>query len=159
MEDKQWYVLYVKANQEIRIESKINALDMEINAFCPTFLEIKQYSDRKKKLRRPFFKRMVFVYASNVDRVKVFVVPGTMSYLHYLGSPGIVRKEEIDRLVALSKGENLMSVELERLKPGDECKLNEMGFLHQEGVVQKVTNNHVWVLPKSMGYLLKVALS
>ena len=43
----KWFVLYTKPNYELKVAQGINTLG--INAYCPTFTQIKHYSDRKKK--------------------------------------------------------------------------------------------------------------
>jgi len=159
MNAKKWYVLYVRSRYENRVEKHLNDLDLDIQAFSPSVTESRQYSDRKKKVRVPILKRIVFVKAFEKDRRKVFMVPGTMGYLHYLGRPGIVKEKEIEYLYELTKKPNILSVEFENLKPGDEIKLNKMGFTNENGVVQKVTKNHIWVLLKSLGHVLKVSLN
>lgn len=159
MNAKKWYVLYVRSRYELRVEDDLNQLDSDIEAFSPYIVEVRQYSDRKKKVKVPILKRIVFVKALDKDRQKVFMVPGTMGYLHYLGRPGVVKEEEIEYLQELTQKPNMLSIEFETLKPGDEIKLNKMGFTNENGVVQKVTKNHIWVLLKSLGHVLKVSLN
>lgn len=159
MNPKQWYVLYVRSKYEQRIENDLNQLGEEIEAFSPHAVEVRQYSDRKKKVEVPVLKRIVFVKAFEKDRSKVFMVPGTRRYLYYLGRPGVVKEEEIEYLRGLSQKPNVLSIEFESLKPGDRIELNKMGFRNENGVVQKVTNNHIWVLLKSLGHILKVSLN
>ena len=46
---KNWFVLYTKPQQELRV---VNALSkIGICSYCPTVKIIKQYSDRKKRLK------------------------------------------------------------------------------------------------------------
>ena len=44
-----WYVLYTKPRSEKKVEEKL--LSLGINAYCPTYSEIRFWSDRKKKNR------------------------------------------------------------------------------------------------------------
>ncbi len=43
-----WYVLYTKAQQELKVEKKLSDLGYEV--YCPKTIEIRQWSDRKKKI-------------------------------------------------------------------------------------------------------------
>ena len=48
-----WFVLYVKTRQELKIQNYLKSSNLNIEVFCPTRFEIKQWSDRKKKIKRP----------------------------------------------------------------------------------------------------------
>lgn len=154
----QWFVLYVRAKREKSIEAYINDLGDGIEAFCPTVKELRVYSDRKVHVDTPLFKSMLFVKAKEVDRAKVFEIPGTLRYLFYLGKPGVVRAEEMRYLRELGSRKDLVTPELEQIEPGAVIDLTKMGFRDVDGVVQKVTQNHIWVLLNTLGYILKVSL-
>lgn len=155
---EQWFVLYVRSKREKPIETYINDLGIGIEAFCPTIKELRVYSDRKVHVDTPLFKSMLFVKAKEVDRAKVFEIPGTLRYLFYLGKPGIVRPEEMRYLMRLGERKNLVTPELEPIEPGAVIDLTKMGFRDVGGVVQRVTKNHIWVLLKTIGCILKVSL-
>ena len=92
----KWFVLYTKPNYELKVAEGINTLG--INAYCPTFTQIKQYSDRKKKVQKPLLPSYVLVQLSELDRQKVFNIRGVVRYLFWLGKPAVVRDEEITLL-------------------------------------------------------------
>lgn len=154
----QWYVLYVRAKREKPIATYINELGYGIQALCPTIKELRVYSDRKVYVETPLFKWMIFVKVRDVDRAKVFEIPGTLKYLFYLGKPGVVRPEEMSYLMTLGERKNLVTPELEPIEPGSVIDLTKMGFKDVDGVVQKVTKNHIWVFLKTIGCILKVSL-
>jgi transcriptional antiterminator RfaH len=158
MKQPQWYVLYVRANQEKTIERYINNLGDELYAFCPMVKELRLYSDRKKKVEKPLFKSMLFIKAREEDRAKVFAIPGTLRYLYYLGRPGVVKKEEMDYLIQVNLNKGLLTPELQQIEPGATIDLTKMGFFEKDGVVQKVTKNNIWVLLTDLGYIVKLGL-
>ena len=90
-----WYVLYTKP----RNEKKVTALleDAKIQVFCPLKEEIRQWSDRKKKVSEPVFKSYIFVKLADYknDSVAVLSLPGAVKFLWWNGKPGIVREKEI----------------------------------------------------------------
>ena len=92
----KWFVLYTKPNYELKVAEGINTLG--INAYCPTFTQIKHYSDRKKKVQKPLLPSYVLVQLSEEDRPKVFAITGVVRYLFWLGKPAVVREEEIELL-------------------------------------------------------------
>ena len=48
---------------------------MNIEVFCPTRFEIKQWSDRKKKIKRPLLPSILFVKTTEENRDSVFSIP------------------------------------------------------------------------------------
>ncbi|MDT0651627.1 UpxY family transcription antiterminator, partial [Autumnicola edwardsiae] len=89
----QWYVLYTKPKWELKVYENLQKKD--IKAYCPTVTEVKQWSDRKKKITAPLFRSYIFVYLAEKERSEVFEVPGVVRYLYWLGKPAIVRDVEI----------------------------------------------------------------
>ena len=92
----KWFVIYTKPNHELKVAEGMSSIG--IQAYCPTFTQIKQYSDRKKKIEKPLLPSYVLVQLSEEDRPKVFSIPGVVRYLFWLGKPAVVREEEIDLL-------------------------------------------------------------
>lgn len=60
--------------------------------------EVKQWSDRKKRVQVPLISNYVFVQLEDKEREKVFAVNGVIRYLYWLGKPALVRDEEIKAL-------------------------------------------------------------
>lgn len=55
----QWYVLYVKARHERKIESLLN--ENQIETFLPLVKTVREWSDRKKEIEMPLFPSYIFV--------------------------------------------------------------------------------------------------
>ena len=52
-QQKLWYVIYCKPNTEKRTAQKLKELDFEV--YCPTQTQVRQWSDRKKKIENLFY--------------------------------------------------------------------------------------------------------
>ena len=63
-QNKMWFVLITRPKSEIKVASQLQQLGME--AFCPVRNEIRQWSDRKKKIKTALLPSMVLV---NLDVV------------------------------------------------------------------------------------------
>jgi hypothetical protein len=50
--DKKWYVAKTRAKQELSVEKKIFELDLGIETYLPKRIEVRNWRDRKKRLRR-----------------------------------------------------------------------------------------------------------
>ena len=144
----KWYVLYTKPNFEIKVADGINAHG--INAYCPTFTQIKQYSDRKKKVQKPLLPSYVLVQLSEQDRPKVFNIPGVVRYLFWLGKPAVVREEEIELLRNNLKGV-FDDVKISKLSIGKEYTIPSGPLKGQKGTVLDVLKNTLRLELPSLG--------
>ena len=64
-----WFVVYTRSNFE---RKQKNLSSKNIEAYCPTFKTIKQYSDRKKKVEKVLLPNYVFVKVNSTNRENVF---------------------------------------------------------------------------------------
>jgi transcription antitermination factor NusG len=92
----QWYALYTEPRHEKKVADRLLKLGVEV--YCPLVTQIKQWSDRKKKVEVPLLPSYVFVKLEESNRDIVFQVSGVVRYLFWLGKPAIIRNEEIQHL-------------------------------------------------------------
>jgi transcription antitermination factor NusG len=118
--------------------------------------QIKQWSDRKKKVESPLISSYVFVNLEEKDRSSVFEVHGIVRYLYWLGKPAIIQDHEIALLRDNLKG-ILTSVEVEGLQPGDSLTISKGPFQGKEGVVSQVEKNKIRLVLKELGVLVTIA--
>ncbi|WP_111308299.1 transcription termination/antitermination NusG family protein [Confluentibacter sediminis] len=153
-----WHVLYVRAKQEFKIEDHINNSDFDIEAFCPSRIETRIWSDRKKKVSVPILPSIILIKTQESLRDKVFSIPGTIRYLFWLGKPAIVKETEIEQLRFVSQHKDIVSHEVEVLKPGKTINLKPFGFSDANGIIEKVSNNVCWIILETLGFTIKVTL-
>ena len=65
-----WHVIYTKPRAEKKVEERLNNFGIE--AYCPVKQQVKQWSDRKKKILIPVLPSMVLVNIDEKERNKVF---------------------------------------------------------------------------------------
>ena len=122
---KKWFVIYTKANQEIKVTEQLN--EIGISCYCPTVTIIKQYSDRKKKILKPLIPSYVFVFTEERRRNDVFSVFGVVRYMFWLGKPAVVREKEIELMKQYLNGE-FQSVSLTNFTKGQIHKIYHNPF-------------------------------
>lgn len=149
-----WYVVYTKPKWEKKVAEKLNETGIE--AYCPVITQIKQWSDRKKKVEVPLFNSYVFVRLSDIERNSVFKVAGVVRYLFWLGKPAVVRDEEIAEIKKSLSGINISDVLVMPYKKGDKIKLDSGAFNNHQAVVKEVTNTHYILVLETMGCILKI---
>ena len=152
----KWYVLHTKPRTEKKVEEKL--LSLGINAFCPTRTEIRYWSDRKKHIEVPVLPSMVLVNINDSEINKVFKCSSVIRYMFWLGKRAIVKQSEIDILKKYLNGDyNLINSQLSNIKVGDNFRLSS--FNNERGIVNRISNNNIWIYLKSIGYSIKLKLA
>jgi transcriptional antiterminator RfaH len=90
-----WYVLYTKPRNEKKTARLLEGKNIEV--YCPLKENIRQWSDRKKKVQEPVFPSYIFVHLDNYRQEcnDVLITPGAVRFLWWLGKPGVVRDSEV----------------------------------------------------------------
>ena len=147
----KWFVLYTKPQFEIKVAAALETIG--IRAYCPVHTEVKQYSDRKKKISKPLLRSYVMVKIDDHDREKVFAVTGVVRYVFWLGKPAIVREEEIDLMEKNLVG-TYESIQVTALKKGTLYTISEGPFKGQSGKVVHLDHNKMQLELPSLGMLV-----
>ena len=90
---KNWFVIYTKVRQEIKVLEHLTSLGIE--AYTPTKIQVKKWSDRKKKVIVCLLPSMVLVCLEENEVSKVFEVPGVRRYLFVHGERARVPNDEV----------------------------------------------------------------
>ena len=151
-----WYVIHTKPKGEKKAEEQL--LSLGINAYCPTQNEIRLWSDRKKRIRVPVLPSMVLVNIEDKDIDRVFECSVVVRYMFWLGKRAVVKQSEVDVLKKYLKGGyNLIDSKLSDIKVGDNFSLSS--FNNESGIVNRISNNNIWIYLKSIGYSIKLKLA
>ena len=161
MQDKktleQWYVIYTKPQCEQKANDQL--CKMGVEAYCPVYTEMRQWSDRKKKVRTPYFKSYVFVKLREQDRRLVFAVPHVVRYLHWLGSPAIIREQEMQELRNFLDDTQLEDHQITQLQPGDKVSFKKGALKDQPAVIAEVGKKKLQLLLPTLGYKVIAKIS
>jgi transcriptional antiterminator RfaH len=90
---KNWFVLYTKPKSELKVLEHLTHL--EIEAYTPTKIEVRKWSDRKKKVTVCLLPSMVLICLEENEVSKVFEVPGVRRYLFVHGERARVTNDEV----------------------------------------------------------------
>ncbi|MFD2939542.1 UpxY family transcription antiterminator [Flavobacterium notoginsengisoli] len=149
-----WYVVYTKPKWEKKVADKLKQAGIE--CYCPLITQVKQWSDRKKKIEVPLFNSYVFVQLADSERNSVFQVAGVVRYLFWLGKPAIVKDQEIEIIKTSIKAPNISDVSVSEIQVGDKIKLESGAFTNQNAIVQEVSNNYYILVLETLGCILKI---
>lgn len=150
-----WFVLITKPKHELKVAARLQENGFEV--CCPTRIEMRQWSDRKKKVTVPLLPSMVLINIADKDRARVFEIAGAIRYLFWLGEPAQVPEKEVEvlREIATQKQQVLST---EKIEVGHEIDLKAFGLSAEKGTVKYISGNLCWVVLHKMGYIIKLKI-
>lgn len=148
-----WLVLYTKPRAEKKLADQL--LEDGIEAYCPTQIEVKQWSDRKKKVESPLLPSMILVQIPSEERERVFNRTHAVRYLYWLGKPAQVTPEEVECLRSMTEDSQFESQGLKKLNPGEKLDMTALGFEQIQGTVKYVNEKECWIVLENLGYIVK----
>jgi transcription antitermination factor NusG len=150
---RNWHVIYCKANTEKSTACKLTEKGFKV--YCPTQVQVRQWSDRKKKVEVPVLPSMILIKINDKQRNAVFEVPQVHRYLFFNRKLAVVREEEVATLQHYLSGEH-KKVSVTSLQEGDEMDMDDLGFKGKRGVIKKLSKNQCWIHLESLGFIIKV---
>lgn len=154
---KKWFVLYTKPKWEKKVAEQLKQKGIE--CYCPLITQVRQWSDRKKRVEVPLFNSYVFVHLEESERDLVFLSTGVVRYLFWLGKPAIVREVEIETIKKWLGSSNSENVSVVPYQVGDKIKVASGPFSSQEAIVQEVNKSHYLLVLESLGCVLKMNIN
>lgn len=133
----QWFVLFVRTNQEKTTASRLDHL--QIRHFLPCFRSLRQWKDRRVTLEMPLFPGYVFVHLPHAERMRVLTLPNVLYFVGSGSSPAVLTDEEIAWI-----GRGLQSgnaVPHECLNEGERVVITSGPLAGMKGILQRRVNN------------------
>lgn len=149
-----WYALYTKPRKEQKVAQQLEQLGFTI--YLPLKTEMRQWSDRKKKVVSPLFTSYVFIQIEETKRADVFIIDGVLNYVFWLGKPAIIRNNEME-LMRNEIDKPNTEVVVSNLLPGEQVQLKQGVFKGQEATVEYVSNQKAHLFLPSLGIKLIIS--
>lgn len=94
---RQWLVAYVQSCLEKKTAQRLTAMGIE--CYLPVQSEIRQWSDRRKKVDRLVIPMMIFVHVNLKERALPLTLQAVSRYLVLRGesSPAVIPEEQMKR--------------------------------------------------------------
>lgn len=148
-----WYALYTNPRQEKKVAARLQQIGIEV--YCPLIIQVRQWSDRKKKVEVPLLPSYVFVKLEPKDRDRVFQVSGVVRYLYWLGQPALIQDEEILLMQNWLQG-TITSFEVTSIQLGDYYEIPSGPFVGKKGIVVKISNNQITLVLEQLGIIISL---
>lgn len=100
---QQWFAVFTNPKAEKKVAERLEELGYEV--YLPLMTTIRQWSDRKKKVKVPLIKSYVFVRTTAQELRNTLAVQGVVTMLKYLNKPAVIRNHEINNMRILLREE------------------------------------------------------
>lgn len=145
----KWRVLYVNSRAEKKVADRLRKKGFEV--FCPLKTTIRQWSDRKKKVKIPYFPSYVFVRYDDQDRLSVVTTPGVVGLVYYLRRPAVIRDKEMEEIIQFFDDHSSTKIQCASFKPGDRLQIARGVMKEKEGIVIRQTKYKVILYIEELG--------
>ena len=149
---KYWTAFYTKPRNEKKVAERLS--DRGFEMYCPTRTVLKQWSDRKKKVKEPLFTSYVFAHITELERQEVLHDQGIVNSVFWLGKPVVIRNKEINGIINFlneypdSEGLNNL------VEEGDKIEIMEGPLKGEAGELLKIKGNKLILSIESIGFSL-----
>ena len=150
-DSKKWFVLFTKPRNELKVTEGLIRIGVKV--YTPTKVEVRQWSDRKKKVTIPLLPSMVLVQLLEKEIDVVFNIPGVVRFLFEHGKRASVSNEEV--LAMKSYLQMLVEKESKTLAVGD---LVKVPLLEQEAILLSVKGKKCLAQLKKLGAIVSFQL-
>ena len=147
-----WYVIRTKPQHEIKSAKILEDLGLEI--YCPVITEVRQWSDRKKKVTLPLFRTYIFAQLDAKNRNEVYKAPGVLGFLNWLGKPAVAGQHEIEAISSWMNNDKLDGFEVGELNAGDKVEIKAGRFAKKEAIIKEVGNKKLKLILPDIGWTL-----
>ncbi|GGZ37789.1 hypothetical protein GCM10007049_33790 [Echinicola pacifica] len=119
--ERNWYVLYTAPRAEKKVAQRLEENGGEV--YLPMIEEIRQWSDRKKKVSRPLFNGYVFVKTEKNKLWETLQIQGAVKFVNFSGDHAIVRDFEIEAIKRVVSTGVSIEVNTDNLSPGKQVRI------------------------------------
>jgi transcription antitermination factor NusG len=148
---KKWFIIFTKPRNELKVLGRL--LFIGVEAYTPSRVELREWSDRKKKVTVPLLPSMVLVQLGEKEVNKIFEIPGVVRYLFEYGKRAEVSNEEV--LAMQAHVANTFSVQDNKLVAGDTI---QVPLLDQEALLLSLKGKNCIAQLKKLGAVVTFQL-
>ena len=137
--ERKWYVAYVRLFHERKTSEKLAAMGIE--SFVPVREEIHQWSQRKKKVMRVLIPQMIFIHATQKERMEALTLSSISHYMVLRGehTPAVIPDAQMKQFMFMvDYSEETIEMFITPLEPGQTVKVIKGPLAGLEGELVEV---------------------
>lgn len=137
--ERKWYVAYVRMFHERKTAEKLAAMGIE--SFVPVREEIHQWSQRKKKVMRVLIPQMIFIHATQKERLEALTLASISHYMVLRGehSPAVIPDAQMKQFMFMvDYSEETIEMYNSPLEPGQTIRVIKGPLAGLEGELLEI---------------------
>lgn len=119
--ESNWFVMYTAPRAEKKVAKRLE--ENRIEVYLPIIEEVRQWSDRKKKVQRPLFNGYLFVRIERTRLWEALQVQGAVKFVNFSGTHAVVRDEEIEAIRRIVSTGVAVEVDDSEIKEGEQVRI------------------------------------
>ncbi|MBN7815526.1 UpxY family transcription antiterminator [Algoriphagus pacificus] len=144
MEELKWYVMYTASRSEKKVAARLKENGKEV--YLPIVEELRQWSDRKKKVERPLFNGYVFVKTRRNELWECLQVPGAVKFVHFSGQHATIRDEELETIARVISTGVAIESDGSVIEPGEKVEVIGGALQNMTGEVIEKGNKDYFLI-------------
>lgn len=157
--ERKWFVFYTKSRQEKKVDELLQRRGYE--SFLPLQSQLRQWSDRKKKVLVPLFNSYIFVNAFEHEVNTIVQTPGVAWSIRHNGKPAVLHANELATIKRFIETGWLLETQAvdEQFELGDSVKVIDGPLKGTFGRLTHLANAaRLGVLLESIGQVITVEI-
>ena len=153
-----WFVFYTYPKAEKSITAHFSNLDYTV--YLPLVEQVRQWHDRKKRLKVPLFPNYIFVQVERCNIYQILSHPRIVRIVSFNGIPAILKDEEIEKIKKITSNCFHLNVE-SRLEKGNRVEILDGPLKGLVGILKSDFNddNQICINIPSIQYSLSLTMS
>ena len=128
----RWYALYLRSRHEKMVDLRLRERDIE--TYLPMIEEVRQYSDRKKRVVEPLFRGYLFVRTDLRNKIPILQTDGVVKFVGIGLKPSPIPDKQIE-WIRIAGGEPSKIKRESYLAAGEHVRVTAGPFEGIEGFI------------------------
>lgn len=113
--------MYTTSRAEKKVAERLTDAGLEV--FLPMVEELRQWSDRKKKVQKALFNGYVFVKTDRNNLWNCLQTPGAVKFVNFAGVPATIRDEDVETIQRVVATGVAIETDGSEISPGERVKV------------------------------------
>lgn len=149
---KFWTAFYTKSRNEKKASERLAVKGYDV--FCPTRTVMKQWSDRKKKVKEPLFTSYLFAKVDELQRQEICRDQGVVCSVFWEGEPVKIRELEIKAIVDFLDENPEAEGLTDNFSEGEKIEIVQGPFKGEQGELLTIKGSKLVLSIDSIGFSL-----
>lgn len=139
-----WFVMYTAPRAEKKVAQRLREKGTEV--YLPLIEEVRQWSDRKKKIERPLFNGYLFVKTTKEKLWEALQVSGAVKFVNFSGEHATIQQKELDTIKRIIETGVAVQVDSEPIGSGEKVRILGGALEGFEGECVQKSNQDYFII-------------